>query len=86
MTGFFNLQFKSSVRKDLKSIPHEDVRRILDALNDLKVNPRPANAQPLTGRDAWRVRIGRYRAIYTIDNDCLIVEVVKVGHRKDIYR
>ena len=83
MTGFFNLQFKSSVRKDLKSIPHEDVRRILDALNDF---PRPANAQPLTGRDAWRVRIGRYRAIYTIDDDCLIVEVVKVGHRKDIYR
>lgn len=70
----------------MKSIPHEDVRRILDALNDLKVNPRPANAKPLTGRDAWRVRIGRYRAIYTIDDDCLIVEVVKVGHRKDIYR
>ena len=86
MTAFFDIRFKSSVAKDLRSIPPTDVARILDTLNDLQNNPRQTNAQPLTGRDAWRVRIGRYRAIYTINDDTLIIEVIKVGHRKDIDR
>ena len=86
MTAFFDIRFKSPVAKDLRSIPPTDVARTLDTLNDLQNNPQQANAQPLTGRDAWRVQIGRYRAIYTINDDNLIIEVIKVGHRKDIYR
>lgn len=86
MTAHFDLRFKSSVRKDLRSIPRTDVARILETLSNLQTNPRPINAQPLTGRDAWRIRIGHFRAIYTIDDDNVTVEVIKVGHRKDIYR
>ena len=86
MTAFFDIRFKSSVVKDLRSILRMDVARILDTLNDLQNNPRPTNAQPLTGRDALRVRLGRYRATYSINDDNLIVEIVKGGHRKDIYR
>jgi len=86
MTAFFDIRFKSPVTKDLRSIPPTDVARTLDTLNDLQNNPQQANAQPLTGRDAWIVRIGRYRAIYTINDDTLIIEVIKVGHRKDIDR
>jgi len=86
MTARFDLRFKSSVRKDLRSIPQTDVARILETLSNLQTNPRPTNAQPLGGRDAWRIRIGRFRAIYTIDDDNVIVEAIKIGHRKDIYR
>lgn len=86
MTAFFKIRFKSYVAEDLRSIPRTDVARALDTLNDLQNNPRPTNAQPLTGRDAWRVRIGRYRAIHTIDDDNLIIEVIKVGHTPDNYR
>ena len=86
MTAFFDIRFKSPVAKDLRSISPTNVARTLDTLNDLQNNPQQANAQPLTGRDAWRVRIGRYRAIYTINDDTLIIEVIKVGHRKDIDR
>ena len=86
MTAFFDIRFKSPVAKDLTSIPPTDVARTLDTLNNLQNNPRQTNAQPLTGRDAWTVRIGRYRAIYTINDDTLIIEVIKVGHRKDIDR
>jgi mRNA interferase RelE/StbE len=86
MTAFFNIRFKPSVKKDLRSIPQKEIVRILEIINGLQTNPRPNNAQPLTGRDAWRVRVGCYRVIYTIDDDSVIIEVVKVGHRKDVYR
>jgi len=85
MTAHFDLRFKSSVRKDLRSIPRTDVARILETLSNLQTNPRPINARPLTGRDAWGIRIGHVRANYTIDDDNVTVEVIKVGHRKDIY-
>ena len=86
ITACFTLEFNSSGGRDLRSIPRTDVVSILDALNDLQHNPHPTNAQPLTGRDAWRVRIVHFRAIYVIEDDNLITEAVKVGHRKDIYR
>ena len=86
MTAFFDIRFKSPVAKDLRSIPPKDVARILDTLNDLQNNPLPTNAQPLIGRGDWRVHIGRYRATYTVNDDNLIIEVIKVGYRKDTYR
>ena len=79
MTAHFELRFKSSVITVLTSILRTDAARIPQTLGNLQDNPRPTNAQPLTGRDAWRIRIGRFRTIYTIDDYNVTLEVVKVG-------
>ena len=86
MTELYSIRFKSSVKKDLRSIPKQDVQRILNTLEGLAEDPYPSNSKPLTGRDASRVRIGHYRAIYTINEQEIIIEVVKIGHRKNVYR
>lgn len=86
MTEFYSIRFKSSVKKDLRSIPKQDVLRILTALKSLTEDPRPSNSKPLTGRDAWRLRIGKYRAIYTINDKEIVIEIIKIAHRKNVYR
>ena len=86
MTELYRVRFKSSVKKDLRSIQKQDVLRILKALEGLAEDPRPSTSKPLTGRDAWRLRIGQYRAVYTIHEEEIIIEIIKVGHRKNVYR
>jgi mRNA interferase RelE/StbE len=85
MTELYSIRFKSSVKKDLRSIQKQDVLRILKAIEGLAEDPRPSNAKPLTGRDAWRLRIGQYRAVYTIHEEEILIEIIKVGHRKNVY-
>lgn len=60
--------------------------RILNALEHLAKDPGPINLKPLTGRDAWRIRVGQYRAIYTIIEQEIVIEIIKISHRKNIYR
>jgi len=86
MTESYSIRFKSSVKKDLRSIPKQDVLRILTALKSLTEDPRPSNSKPLTGRDAWRLRVGKYRAIYTINDKEIVIEIIKIAHRKNVYR
>jgi mRNA interferase RelE/StbE len=86
MTELYSIRFKSSVKKDLRSIPKQDVLRILNALEHLAENPRPINSKPLTGRDAWRIRVGQYRAIYTINDQEIVIEIIRIAHRKNVYR
>jgi mRNA interferase RelE/StbE len=85
MAGY-RVLFKSSVEKDFSAIPKKDVKRILDRIKTLEDNPRPTGCEKLTGQEKYRLRQGRYRIVYSIQDDELTVWVVKVGHRKDIYR
>ncbi|MGD9040075.1 MAG: type II toxin-antitoxin system RelE/ParE family toxin [Desulfobacteraceae bacterium] len=82
----YKLFFKKSVQKDLNAIPEADLRRILQRIEGLSENPRPAGCEKLTGQERYRLRQGRYRILYSIQDDELTVWGVKVGHRKDIYR
>ncbi|MFH1075227.1 MAG: type II toxin-antitoxin system RelE/ParE family toxin [Pseudomonadota bacterium] len=82
----YKLSIERSAQKGLSKMPHREQDRIIAAIQNLADNPRPPNAKKLTGRDAWRMRIGDYRVIYEIYDDTLIVLVVHLGHRKDIYR
>ena len=82
----YELRFKASVRKDLRPIPRPEVQRILDRIDLLRDDPRPAGAEKLSGQERYRVRQGTYRILYTIEDVELIVEVVKVGHRRDVFR
>jgi mRNA interferase RelE/StbE len=84
--GSFEVLFKQSVAKDLRQVPKKDVARILKRIEGLKSDPRPPGAEKLSGRDKYRIRQGVYRILYEIQNEQLIVVVVKVGHRRDVYR
>ena len=84
--GKFELVFKQSVAKDLRSIPNKQVARILKRIDALKVEPRPPGVEKLSGQELFRIRQGVYRILYEIRDDQLIVVVVKIGHRRDVYR
>ena len=85
MAGY-KIFFKKSVEKDFKSIPKTDLKRILDRIKSLAGDPRPTGCEKLTGQERYRVRQGLYRIIYSIQDYELTIWVVKVGHRKDVYR
>jgi len=85
MAGY-KVLFKASVEKDLAAIPKKDLKKILKRIEGLVENPRPSGCEKLTGQERYRLRQGRYRIVYSIQDDDLTVWVVKVGHRKDIYR
>lgn len=82
----YKVYFKASVEKDLRTIPKKDLKKILRRIGELADNPRPSGCEKLTGQERYRHRQGRYRIVYSIQDDELTVWVVKVGHRRDIYR
>lgn len=82
----YELRFKASVAKDLRGIPKSDVLKILAKARSLCHNPRPPGSQKLAGDERYRVRQGDYRILYTVLDELVLVEAVKTGHRKDVYR
>jgi mRNA interferase RelE/StbE len=82
----YELIFKKSVAKDLRAFPKQDVKRILQRIRTLAQNPRPPGSEKLSGAERYRVRQGSYRIVYEIEDARLIVLVIKVGQRKDVYR
>ena len=84
--GKYKLVFKKSVSKDLRALPKRELARILKWFPSLAEEPRPQGCEKLSGQDRYRVRQGVYRIIYEIQDDVLTVVVVKVGHRREVYR
>ncbi len=85
MAGY-EVYFKDSVWKDLNRVQKNDLKRILARIENLAENPRSPGCEKLTGEDLYRVRQGNYRIVYSIRDRELIVWIIKVGQRKDIYR
>jgi mRNA interferase RelE/StbE len=84
--GKYKLAFKKSIAKDLRTIPKKDVTRILRCFDALAEDPRAPGCEKLSGQARYRVRQGVYRIIYEIHDDVCLVVVVKVGHRRVVYR
>ena len=82
----YKIFFRRSVDKDFSAIPKQDLRKVLHRIEMLSEDPRPSGCEKLTGQERFRVRQGRYRIVYSIQDKDLTVWIVKVGHRKDIYR
>lgn len=82
----YKIFFKKSVEKDFESIPKKDLIRILDRIETLAENPRPSGCEKLTGQDKYRLRQGSYRILYSIQDNVLTIWIVKVAHRKAVYR
>ena len=83
--GSYELQFKKSVAKDLRKIPNSDVKKILQRVQSLVLNPRGPGCVKLSGQERYRIRQGVYRIVYEINDDEIIVVVVKVAHRSRVY-
>ena len=82
----YKIYFKRSAVKDLDAIPQKDLQRIINRIDLLKENPRPPGREKLSGQERYRVRQGNYRIVYSIQDDVLTIWVVKIGHRRDVYR
>lgn len=82
----YKIVFKQSVARDLRDIPKKDVKRILQRIDRLAEDPRPPGVEKLSGDDKYRLRQGNYRILYTIEDIIVTVVIVKVGHRREIYR
>ena len=84
--GKYELVVRKSVAKDLRAIPNVDVKRILNRIRALANDPRPAGCERLSGQARYRIRQGHYRIVYEIEDARLVVLVIKVAHRRDVYR
>jgi mRNA interferase RelE/StbE len=73
--------------KELEQLPKKDNQQISRAIDQLSDNPRPAGCKKLKGESEyiWRIRVGNYRVLYTIEDQIKVIEVRKIGHRKDVY-
>ena len=83
----YRILIKPSAVKEIEAIStKKDRQRLVDRISKLADNPRPPGCEKLSGQDKYRIRQGRYRIVYSIEDQDLIINVVKVGHRKDVYR
>jgi mRNA interferase RelE/StbE len=82
----YRVDLRRRVIRQLESLPEKDCRSLVKALEELEKDPRPPGVEKIKGTELWRIRQGDYRAIYHVDDVEKSVTVVRVGHRKDVYR
>jgi mRNA interferase RelE/StbE len=83
----FELFIESRAERDLKRLPAEVFARVVEAMQGLRDNPRPPGCRKLTGAERdWRIRVGDYRVVYEIDSQARAVRIMRVRHRREVYR
>ncbi len=82
----YSLRIKRSAAKEIEALPPKDRRRVVTKIEALASNPRPSGCEKLSGEEKYRLRQGDYRILYEIIDAALVVTVVKVGNRRDVYR
>ncbi|MFQ5570580.1 MAG: type II toxin-antitoxin system RelE/ParE family toxin [Rhodothermales bacterium] len=86
-SSVYRIEIKRSAAKEIEDITRlRDRQRVVARIKRLAADPRPAGCTKLSVQEAYRVRQGDYRIIYTISDEVLVVEVIRVGHRRDVYR
>lgn len=86
MTDSYDLVVKKSAERELRALPKHDLRRMTERLQGLSHNPRPPGCDKLSGHDQYRIRQGDYRIVCAIDDAAHVVTIVKIGHRREVYR
>ncbi len=83
----YKIEFAKQAAKQFKALPRQEQQRLKTKIDNLQVDPRPPGVVKLSGeKNLYRIRVGNYRIIYSIQDSRLLVLIVKIGHRKDIYR
>ncbi len=86
-TKLYSIEFTPAALRDLESLPRDAQKRIGKKIDSLAQNPRPAGAVAIKGGEGLlRLRVGTYRVIYRVEDDRLVILVVRIGHRKEVYR
>lgn len=87
MMALYKIEWKQSARKELKKLQKKTISRILQIVETLPDNPHPSRSRKLHGTEyTYRLSAGDYRIIYSVYSAILTIEIVKIGHRKEIYR
>lgn len=87
MTDSYSITWKNSAKKELRRIPKKELLSILNEVEKLTSNPFPSSHKKIQGtNDTYRLKIGNYRVVYYLENDELIIEIIRVRHRKDVYK
>jgi len=84
--GKYKLQIKKSAEKELRKIPKKELIKIINKIQNLSEDPHPVGSIKLSNQEKYRLRIGNYRVLYKVEDNILTIFIIKVGHRKDIYR
>ncbi len=82
----YSVRINRSAAKELEDLPIRDRRRVVTRIGGLMSDPRPPGAQKLSGEEKYRIRQGQLRILYEVDDRDAVVTVVKIGHRRDVYR
>lgn len=83
----YSVEISRTAEKQLRGLPREDQERVAGAMVALGAEPFPARCRKLAGHtNTYRIRVGRYRVIYSVEQDRVVIVILKIGHRKDIYR
>ena len=82
----YSITIKKSAAKELEAIPKKDLQRIIKRIQALAENPRPQGSKKLSGKELYRIRQGGYRIVYTIEDKESLIDIFKIGHRREIYR
>ncbi len=83
----YNIEWKHSASKELKKLPKSRIAKVITAVEGLAENPFPSGSRKIVGAEhTYRMRIGDYRIVYSVEFDKLVIIVIKVGHRKDVYK
>ena len=82
----YSIDFSKKAQKKLDRLSDDIANPILSAIGSLSDNPRPQGYRKLTGRKGYRIRVGDYRVIYEIFDDILLIHVIDLGHRREIYK
>lgn len=86
MTASYSVVIKRSAERELRKIPKQDLPRVVTRIQALGQEPRPPGCEKLSEQERYRVRQGDYRIVYAVDNGARTVEVVKLAHRREVYR
>ena len=81
----YKIEIKKSAAKEIAKLPRNILKRILTKIESLSSDPRPNGCKKLTADEKYRVRVGNYRILYSIEDEILVIYVVKVSHRKKVY-
>jgi mRNA interferase RelE/StbE len=82
----YRIEIKKSAVKELNKLQPQDLKIIIQKIQDLADDPRPTGCKKLTGDEKYRIRSGQYRILYKIEDDVLVIYIVKIAHRRDVYR
>ncbi|HVQ44873.1 MAG TPA: type II toxin-antitoxin system RelE/ParE family toxin [Candidatus Saccharimonadia bacterium] len=82
----YSVTFRASAARELRKLPISVRKQVSELIDSLTHDPRPHGVKKMTGVDAWRIRIGDYRVVYSVMDQQLVVEIIKIGNRREVYR